>query len=92
MDCLEYFTFMLRQRFEAGEMSLKDALEAIEELNIYARRANETAIEVDHVQEIAEREQAYLKREHELDKSKTCRALRRWEGRDRERRRRLREA
>jgi hypothetical protein len=88
MDCLEYFQFMLRQRIAAGDMSITEIVEAIDELNIYARQANETAVEVDHVQEIAEREQAYLKREHTLGKSKACRTLRRWENRERDRRRR----
>jgi hypothetical protein len=85
MDCLEYFSLMLRDRIETGDISTVEILEAIGELVIYAGNANSTALEEDCDHTSAQLEQAYLKRETELDRSKACRALRRWQ-RDRERR------
>jgi hypothetical protein len=78
MDSLEYFSFMLRLRIEAGEISPQETLDAIAQLVNYAGQANEHAAK-DGAQTCEERAQAYMKRENQLSSSKACRELRRWE-------------
>jgi len=80
MDSLEYFSFMLRRRIEAGEISPKETLDAIAQLVNYAGHANEHDAK-DGSQTREEREQAYMVREERLSSSKECRALDRWHDR-----------
>ena len=41
MNTLEYFSFVLQERIEVGEMTPKETLDAIQQLVNYAGRANE---------------------------------------------------
>ena len=78
MNTLEYFSFVLRERIEVGEMTPKETLDAIQQLVNYAGRANEHDGE-EGVQTRKEREQAYVRAERRLNSCNECHALRRWQ-------------